>query len=145
VKADISSGDHPNTNNLGTFNALFPKGNYFGVLTSTGPGPANFIDFHPKFDAALPRGVTIFLDWIVQWRQSLDDGVYAVPGSLIRAAGGSRARFVGHRPGIEIRWQKTRHLWFQADYGIFYAGKFLKETQPGRNLNYWALYAGYKF
>jgi Alginate export len=145
LKADISSGDHPNTNNLGTFNALFPKGNYFGVLTSTGPGPANFIDFHPKFDAALPRGVTIFLDWIVQWRESLDDGVYAVPGSLIRAAGGSRARFVGHRPGIEIRWQKTRHLWFQADYGIFYAGKFLNETQPGRNLNYWALYAGYKF
>jgi hypothetical protein len=34
--------------------------------------------------------------------------------------------------------------WFQADYGIFYAGKFLKETQPGRNLNYWALWAGYK-
>jgi hypothetical protein len=38
-----------------------------------------------------------------------------------------------------------RHVWFQADYGIFYAGKFLKETQPGRNLNYWALWAGYKF
>jgi hypothetical protein len=26
------------------------------------------------------------------------------------------------------------------DYGVFYAGKFLKETQPGRNLNYWALW-----
>ncbi len=33
-------------------------------------------------------------------------------------------------------------VWFQADYGIFYAGRFLKETQPGRNLNYWALWAG---
>jgi len=33
----------------------------------------------------------------------------------------------------------TRHLWAQADYGIFYAGKFLKEESPGRNLNYWAL------
>ena len=57
----------------------------------------------------------------------------------------SRARFVGHRPGTEIRWQANHHLWFQADYGIFYAGRFLKETQPGRNLNYWALWAGYKF
>jgi hypothetical protein len=28
---------------------------------------------------------------------------------------------------------------FQADYGIFYAGKFMKETQPRGNLNYWAL------
>jgi hypothetical protein len=28
---------------------------------------------------------------------------------------------------------------------VFYAGNFLKETQPGRNLNYWALWTGYKF
>jgi hypothetical protein len=145
AKADISSGDHPNTNTLGTFNPLFPKGNYFGVLATTGPGPINFIDLHPRVEATLPHGLTASFDWIVQWRESLDDGVYAVPGFLIRAADGSRARFVGHRPGAEIRWQRTRHLWFQADYGIFYAGSFLKETQPGRNLNYWALWAGYKF
>lgn len=145
AKADISSGDHPNSPTLGTFNPLFPKGNYFGVLATTGPGPINFIDVHPRVEVTFPYGVTGSFDWIVQWRESLDDGVYAVPGFLIRAADGSRARFVGHRPGTEIRWQKTRHLWFQADYGIFYAGTFLKQTQPGRNLNYWALWAGYKF
>ena len=145
AKADISSGDHPNSNTLGTFNPLFPKGNYFGVLATTGPGPINFIDLHPRIEATLPHSVTASFDWIVQWRESLDDGVYAVPGFLIRAADGSRARFVGHRPGAEVRWQKTRHLWFQADYGIFYAGRFLKETQPGRNLNYWAFWTGYKF
>lgn len=145
AKADISSGDHPNSPTLGTFNPLFPKGNYFGVLATTGPGPINFIDVHPRVEVTFPYGVTGSFDWIVQWRESLDDGVYAVPGFLIRAADGSRARFVGNRPGTEIRWQKTRHLWFQADYGIFYAGSFLKQTQPGRNLNYWALWAGYKF
>ena len=145
AKADISSGDHPNSPTLGTFNPLFPKGNYFGVLATTGPGPINFIDVHPRVEVTFPYGVTGSFDWIVQWRESLDDGVYAVPGFLIRAADGSRARFVGNRPGTEIRWQKTRHLWFQADYGIFYAGSFLKQTQPGRNLNYWALWAGYEF
>ena len=62
-----------------------------------------------------------------------------------RAADGSRARYVGNRPGTQIRWQANSYLWLQADYGIFYAGKFLKQTQPGRNLNYWALWAGYKF
>jgi len=81
----------------------------------------------------------------VYWRQSLVNGVYSVPGSLIRAADGSRARFVGHRPGTEVRWQVNTHLWFQGDFGIFYAGRFLKETKPGCNLNYWALCAGYKF
>jgi Alginate export len=145
VKADISSGDHPNSNTLGTFNALFPKGNYFGVLATTGPGPLNFIDFHPRIEGILPHNITASFDWIVQWRESLEDGVYAVPGFLIRAADGSRARFVGHRPGTELRWQVNAHLWFQGDYGIFYAGRFLKETKPGRNLNYWALWAGYKF
>jgi hypothetical protein len=145
AKADISSGDHPNSNTLGTFNPLFPKGNYFGVLATTGPGPINFIDIHPRVEGTFPHDVTASFDWIFQWRESLEDGVYAVPGFLIRAADGSRARFVGNRPGTEVHWQANRHFWFQADYGIFYAGKFLKQTQPGRNLNYWALWAGYKF
>ena len=90
VKADISSGDHPSSNTLGTFNPLFPKGNYFGVLATTGPGPINFIDVHPHVETALPHNVSVSVDWIVQWRQSLEDGVYAVPGFLIRAADGSR-------------------------------------------------------
>ena len=144
-KADISSGDNPNSKTLGTFNPLFPKGDYFGVLATTGPGPINFMDVHPRVEATFPNDVTASFDWIFQWRESLQDGVYAVPGFLIRAADGSTARYVGNRPGTQIRWQSTHHLWFQADYGIFFAGKFLKQTQPGRNLNYWALWAGYKF
>jgi hypothetical protein len=71
--------------------------------------------------------------------------VYSVPGFLIIPAGKSDARFVGHRPGAEVRWQTNPHLWFQADYGIFYAGRFVKESQPARNLIYGALWAGYKF
>jgi hypothetical protein len=115
------------------------------VLASTGPGPVNFIDVHPRLQTLFPHSVSISTDWVVQWRQSLLDGVYSVPGSLLRPAGESRARFVGHRPGIEARWQIDRHAWLQADYGVFFAGPFLKETGPGRNLNYWALWTGYKF
>ena len=145
LKADISSGDNPQRNTLATFNPLFPKGNYFGVLATTGPGPINFIDIHPHVEAAFPHSLSASFDWIFQWRESLEDGVYAVPGILITAANGSRARYVGNRPGTELRWQANRHLWFQADYGIFFAGPFLKQAGPGRNLNYWALWAGYKF
>jgi len=145
AKADISSGDNLRTNTLGTFNPLFPKGNYFGVLATTGPGPLNFIDIHPHAEATLPRGVTVSVDWIFQWRESLQDGVYSVPGFLIIPAGMSNSRFVGNRPGTEVHWQANRHLWFQADYGIFYAGEFVRQSQQGRNLNYWALWAGYKF
>ena len=109
------------------------------------PRPCEILGQAPRIEGTLPHGVTASFDWIIQWRQSLEDGVYAVPGFLIRPAGDSRARFVGHRPGLEVRWQVNSHVWLQADYGIFYAGRFLRETQPGRNLNYWALWAGYRF
>lgn len=145
LKADISSGDNPRSNTLGTFYPLFPIGNYFGVIADTGPGPLNFRDLHPRVLTEWGHGVTVSTDWIFYWRQSLNDGVYSVPGMLIRASGNSNARFVGHRPGVEMHWQATQHLWFQADYGIFFAGQFLKQTEPGRNLNYWALWSGYKF
>jgi hypothetical protein len=145
VKADLSSGDDPNKKDLGTFNPIFPLGNYFGVLASTGPGPVNFMDIHPRLQTQFPRGVTVSTDWVFQWRQSTLDGIYTVPGSLLRSTGTSRARYVGDRPGIEAKWQVDRHMSFQADYGIFYPGSFIKQTQPAKNLNYWALWAGYKF
>src|SRR5258708_18666082 len=100
---------------------------------------------HPHVETVLPHSVTASFDWIVHWRESLRDGVYSVPGFLIIPAEKSSARFVGHRPGAGVRWQANRHLWLQADYGMFYAGKFVKESQSRRNLNYWALWAGYKF
>jgi hypothetical protein len=45
-------------------------------------------------------------------------------------------RFAGRRTNI---------YGFKPTTGFFYAGKFVKESQPGRNLIYWASWAGYKF
>jgi hypothetical protein len=145
VKADASSGDNPRNRTLGTFNPIYPIGNYFGVLADTGPGPVNFIDVHPRLQTSLPHGVSVSTDFVAQWRENLNDGVYAVPGFLLVPAGTSRARFVGYRPGVEARWEIDRHAYFQANYGIFYAGQFLKEASPGRNINYTELWLGYKF
>jgi hypothetical protein len=145
VKADISSGDDPRTHTLGTFYPVFPLGNYFGVIADTGPGPVNFIDVHPRIQTQLPHAVSVSTDLVVQWRENLHDGVYAVPGFLLVPAGTSQARFVGYRPGVEVRWQIDRHAYLQADYGVFYAGQFLKEASPGRNINYMEFWAGYKF
>jgi hypothetical protein len=145
LKADISSGDDPRTNTLGTFSPIYPVGNYFGVIADTGPGPVNFIDVHPRIQTQIPHGVSISADLVLQWRENVLDGVYAVPGFLIRPADDSRSRFVGYRPGVEVRWQIDHHAYVQADYGVFYAGRFLRESMPGRNLNYLSLWAGYKF
>jgi hypothetical protein len=114
-------------------------------LADTGPGPVNFIDIHPRVQTQLPHGVSVSTDLVVQWRENLNDGVYAVPGFLLVPAGDNRDRFVGYRPGMEVRWQIDRHAYLQADYGVFFAGGFLKEASPGRNINYAELWAGYKF
>jgi hypothetical protein len=74
VKADVSSGDDPRHSSLGTFNPIYPIGNYFGVLADTGPGPVNFIDVHPRLQTWLPHGVSISTDVVIQWRESLYDG-----------------------------------------------------------------------
>ena len=67
-------------------------------------------DVHPHLETALLHGVTASADWIFQSRESLRDGVYSVPGFLIIPAGKSNARFVGHRPGTEVRWQANRQV-----------------------------------
>jgi len=150
LRADTTSGDNPRTNTLGTFNALFPVGNYFGILQDTGPGPINFIDVQPRVEAVVPHNVSVMAVLLLYWRHSLHDGVYGLsgppfPGSLIRASGNSLARFVGYQPGVEARWQIDRHAYLQADYGIFFAGPFLRQTMPGQNLNWLSFWAGYKF
>jgi hypothetical protein len=99
----------------------------------------NFIDLHPYAETSLPRNEFFLSTGSFDHAKSIDDGVYALPGFPFRAADGSQARFMGHRPGTKLRWQATSQLWFQADYGIFY---FLKERQSGGNPNCRALWAG---
>ncbi len=146
MRSDVASGDdNLQGRNLQTFNPLFPIGNYFGVLADTGPGAVNFRDLHPNLKLFFPHSVNAEADWLIWWRQSLADGVYGVPGNLLVSAGSSEARFVGHRPGLEVRWQMTRHAYLQGDYGIFYAGPFLRQSGFAKNLNYTSVWIGYKF
>jgi hypothetical protein len=143
VAAALKVFAHSHT--VGTFYPVFPIGNYFGVLADTGPGPVNFIDVHPRIQMQLPHSVSVSMDLVAQWRENTNDGVYAVPGFLLVAGNAGEGRFVGYRPGAEVRWQIDRHAYLQADYGAFYAGKFLSEASSGRNINYLELWAGYKF
>jgi len=146
LRADLASGEHdPHNDNLQSFNPLFPIGNYFGVLSDTGPRPINFYDLHPNIRTYFPHNISADTDWVIWWRQSLNDGIYNVPGNLLVPSNNSQARFVGHRPGIEIRWQRDSHFYIQGDYGVFFAGPFLQQSGHPHNLNYTSMWIGYKF
>ncbi len=144
LKANVTSGDRdPNDPDLGTFNPLFPRGAYFGQLSPV--GPLNHRDLHPGIELAFPRRVSVTADWVFYWRQSLRDGVYGVPGNLERSGNRSRERFIGHQPGVEAVWRLDAYTTITLNWAGFRAGRFLRETPPGRNMRYFALWMTYKF
>lgn len=145
LRADVASGDRGGMSPLGSFNPLFPSGDYFGVLADTGPGPVNFRDLHPKTIFQLPHALTLTPDWIFWWRQQLQDGVYSISGPLIVPSGLSNARYVGDRPGVDARWQIDRHAYMDFSYGVFFAGSSLKQSGYSKNLTFLAYSVGYKF
>jgi Alginate export len=70
------------------------------------------------------------------WRQSLDDGIYRPPIILIRPGRTSRSRYVGTQPSVQAEWQINRHFTWAANYTHFFAGPFVQDTQPAKDVNY---------
>ena len=144
ARIDAASGD-AGKGAFGTFNTLFPNGNYFGILQDTGPGPQNFYDVHPEGQFRISSQVNLTLDCLILWRQKNTDGVYTGSGTLLVPAGKSNAMFIGSRPGAELHWQVSKHTYVQLDYGLFYSGSFLQQSGQRQNLNYATTWLGYRF
>lgn len=144
IRFDLASGDRNEASaTLNTFNPLFPSGVYFNLANPV--GPANIIDLHPTFDLYPSDTVTVTLDWNFFWRESTNDGVYRLSGSLLRPDGGSSARFVGHSPAVTVVWNPTRHISVLASFVHFRPGGFLKDNPPAEPVNYFTTWLTYKF
>lgn len=131
LRANIASGDRDAADDrFGTFNALFPKGKYFGELSPI--GPRNIINAHPSVDFDLGKGVTLELVAARFWRESRGDGIYDIPGGLIRPAGGSSARHIGDQLEISASWQANEMLTFSASLSAFRPGAYIRDTGPAR-------------
>lgn len=144
LKADIASGDgNPTDPNLGTFNALFPKGAYFSEADLI--GPANFMDLHPSVTLALTKRLSATTDVDAFWRESLDDGIYGISVNLLRTGRLSRERYIGTHASLSVEFQADRHTTVVLQYLHFFPGLYLEETPPGRNVNYVTAWVAYKF
>lgn len=144
LRADVSSGDRDREDHrLGTFNPLFPKGAYFGLIAPT--GPLNHMDLHPQVDLELPHDWSLGVNALWFWRTRIDDGVYGVATQLVRSGLDTRARFVGFSPGIEVEKQLTPHLTLNGQVSLFTAGAFIQAREPARDIGFVAAIATYKF
>ena len=131
VKANAISGDGKrNDHRLGTFNALFPRGKYFGEIGLI--GPYNLLNVHPTVGVSLGSGWSLSGAAVFYWREALEDGVYGNPGNLLRSAGSSRARCIGTQAEVVLGWEATRNISLEAAYAVFAPGRFIVETGPSR-------------
>jgi hypothetical protein len=144
LRADIASGDEdPSNPDLQTFNPLFPKGAYFSEASLI--GPANFIDLNPCLDLHLTKQFIFILDWDFLWRESNHDGLYNTAVAPVRSGKTCSARYIGSMPQAQLLWNFDRHLSFSGIYGHFIAGRFLKESGPGEDVDYITTWVTYKF
>lgn len=144
MRFNIVSGDRRRGDRtLGTFNALFPKGKYFGELSPV--GPSNIVSVNPRVAMTVTPGVSASISGMAYWRYARADGVYDVPGNLLRAPGTSRARFIGKEIEATLAWQATPELELSTSLSAFDAGRFLDETGSGRTIGMLGLESNFRF
>ncbi len=144
LRFNIVSGDESaEDGRLNTFNALFPKGKYFGELSPV--GPTNIISLNPRMGASLGHGVSATVAAMAYWRYSRADGVYDIPGNLIRPAGDSRARFIGKEAEATLAWQATPELELSTSLSLFAPGRFILESGPAKTITMTGFEANFRF
>ncbi|NWK96333.1 hypothetical protein DM806_11805 [Sphingobium lactosutens] len=144
LRFNIVSGDRrAGDDRIGTFNALFPKGKYFGELSPV--GPTNIISLNPRVSGTLGGGLSASLAAMAYWRASKGDGVYDIPGNLVRAAGGSDARCIGKGAEVTIAWQATPEWEISTSFSAFAPGAFIRDTGPAKTITMLGLESNFRF
>jgi len=120
-----ATGDkNPNDPDLQHFNSLFPNGSFFGEIQQIGPD--NIRALQPNLTLKLTRNVSAIYSSYFFWRDSTGDGLYNVPGNLLRTGQLSRARYVGTQPDLALTWEATPHFTIEVSAVYFFAGRFLR-------------------
>ncbi len=144
LTAGINSGDrNPAGHTLNTFSPPAPSGLYFGQVPSL--GPQNVMGFSPSIRLQPLPKLTLTLSDYFFWRQSLNDGIYALNGAVLKTGQLSRASYVGSQPELNLLWQIDRHSSLTLDVAQFVAGDFLRETPPGKDVHYFGAWFTFLF
>lgn len=144
LKTEIISGDKKEGDNkLNTFNPLYPRGAYFGLIGLI--GPANMYDFHPSLGLELSRTLYLNVDSDFFWRMDSADGIYAPNVTLIYPSGGISDTYIGTQLASDITYTPNNFLSFTLEGTWFSAGDFIKESGAGKDVLFAAITAQFRF
>jgi len=144
LSVNVASGDkNPDDRDLESFNALYPRGNYFSQAAVL--GPRNFYNLHPSLSVNPVNNWMFTIDVNYFWRLETRDGVYGPSGQLIRSSSGSNERFVGAATSLNLAWSINENLTMAAVYVHWIPGKFMTDTGASEPIDFIELTAQLKF
>jgi len=119
----------------GRFNQLFPPTyTYLGHAYLF--GRPNLTDVHVGLDLHLTDDLLLSAAQHVYWRQNTGDGLYNLNGGVVRGDNGSDASYVGNEFDIVLNWQINRHTSAYIGWAHFFAGDFIEETGPSKDVDF---------
>ncbi len=135
LSANVASGDsEPGDGKLETFDALYPRGNYFSELALL--GPANFVNLNPDLTVRPTDDLAVSFDVNWYWRLETSDGVYGPPGNILRGPGSSDERFVNTALSLAIEWQARSNLAVALSLTHSRPEAFIADTGPADIVNF---------
>jgi hypothetical protein len=144
IIAGVYSGDqNPPSRTLGTFSSLFEKGPYFSYAELF--ARRNLIALMPSAKLKLSKTVSLTANPAFFWRESTSDGLYSIAGTVVVSGQRSTASYIATQASVQIQWQMNRNLTLFAEYAHFFPGEFLRQSTPGRNINYWTLWLDVRY
>jgi hypothetical protein len=136
LKAVAFSGDrNPSSRNVGTFNSIYEKGPYFSYAELF--ARRNLIAVQPSAELRVMKTVSLTFNPAFFWRESTSDGLYSVGNAVIVPGSKSNARFIATQASAQLQWRMNRNFTWFTEYGHFVAGDYLKQSTPGKSINYW--------
>jgi len=142
IKAEAISGDGDGTDNtLNTFDALYPRGAYFGRVARF--GPSNLLDIHPYVETEFGK-LSLAMDYVAFWRFSKEDGIYGPPLNLEYPVTNNE-RFIGHQIGTITAYKINDFISIELETNLIFPGNFLAESNLGDTLLHTVLTTEIKF
>lgn len=127
LSANVASGDKsPNDDKFGTFNAMFPRGNYFSELATL--GPRNFYNIQPYFTLQPLPAIEVTTAVNFYWRLSTKDGVYGPGGNILNVDSGSDLRYVATEFSFNTTFNYTDATKLSLVYGRSFPAALVQQT-----------------
>jgi hypothetical protein len=144
VGLDYASGDDKAGGDVHTFNQLFPLGHaYFGYIDTV--GRQNIIDVNPGFSVQPFTKLVASLEGHLFWRADTRDALYNAGGNVVRAGSAGSSSEIGSEIDLLFKYQFDRHLLGLLGYNHFFAGDFIRESGPSKDINFAYLTLQYTF